>query len=135
MLGPNGEDNCSECGLFWMYHKKHRPLGVGVGVDVIGPKRETRGPKIMDSRKRRLGSVNTGSGSESENEGSQIGEEKFDRDLRYGTTRARETDGRSQQDMMDVDTPEPPDDSPVSLVEFAVLIRKVQCNLNRPCKS
>ena len=71
MIGPDGEDNCSECGLFWMYHNMRRPLGVGVGVDVIGPKRETRGPKIMESRKRRLGSVNTGSGSDSENEGSR----------------------------------------------------------------
>ena len=68
MIGPDGEDNCSECGLFWMYHNMRRPLGVGVGIDVIGPKRETRGPKIMESRKRRLGSVNTGSGSDSENE-------------------------------------------------------------------
>lgn len=130
MLGPDGEDNCSECGLFWMYHKKNRPLGVGVGVDVIGPKREPRGPKIMDSRKRRLGSVHTGSGSDSENEGSQCGEENFNRDLRYGTTTARENDGRSQGDTMDVDTTEPPDDSPVSLVKFAVLIRKLQCNLS-----
>jgi hypothetical protein len=125
MLGPDGEDNCSECGLFWMYHKVSRPLGVGVGVDVIGPKREGRGPKIMDSRKRRLGSVNTGSGSDSEAEESENGEGKFDTELRY-VTNTRDSEGQSQKNMMDVDTPEPPDDTPVSLLELTVLARKIQ---------
>jgi hypothetical protein len=115
MAGPEGEENCSECGLFWMYHKMKRPLGVGVGIDVVGPKRETRGPKIMDSRKRRLGSVNTGSGSESEQDEAQMDDEK--------------ADSVKEEEMSDVrvDTPEPPDDSPISLVNLTVLARKIQC--------
>jgi GATA zinc finger len=116
MIGPDGEDNCSECGLFWMYHNMRRPLGVGVGVDVIGPKRETRGPKIMESRKRRLGSVNTGSGSESENEESE------DMKMDVQDSGQKGNDGGSE-----IDSPEPPDDSPVSLLNLVILARKIQC--------
>lgn len=117
MIGPNGEDNCSECGLFWMYHKMSRPLGVGVGVDVIGPKRETRGPRIMDSRKRRLGSAHTGSGSDTENDQD---DDKLDLD---------KPDARKDSpSQIDVETPEPPDDTPISLVNFAILARKIQCS-------
>ena len=120
MIGPDGEDNCSECGLFWMYHNMRRPLGVGVGVDVIGPKRETRGPKIMESRKRRLGSVNTGSGSDSENEDNPMDEVTKMEDVSYRTR-------KSGEKAKEIEPAEPPDDSPVSLVNLAILARKIQC--------
>jgi hypothetical protein len=116
MAGPDGEDNCAECGLFRMYHKMRRPLGVGVGVDAIGPKRENqnRGPRIMDSRKRRLGSVNTGSGSDTdENEVEVMKVEPVEKKV------------RAKEERMEID--EPPDNTPVSLVNLAVLVRKVQC--------
>jgi hypothetical protein len=112
-----------------MYHKMRRPLGVGVGIDVIGPKREmTRGPRIMESgRKRRLGSVNTGSGSDTEME------ERKEEEERMGKTYdMRERDDREvkMEDMekseMDVDFPEISDDTPVSLLNLAILARKVQ---------
>ena len=128
MVGPEGEDNCSECGLFWMYHKMRRPLGVGVGIDVIGPKREmTRGPKIMESsRKRRLGSVNTGSGSDTEMEEGEDGlVSKYD-------MREREKDEKvikveeTERSEMEIDQPEVADDSPVSLLTLVILARKVQ---------
>ena len=120
MIGPAGEDNCSECGLFWMYHKMRRPLGVGVGVDAIGPKRETRGPRIMDSRKRRLGSVNTGSGSDSE-----CGMETEDsvRKTRRSSTIKQE----DQEIEILTETSSTPDDSPAPLLTLAILSRKVQC--------
>lgn len=118
MLGPDGEDNCSECGLFWMYHKMRRPLGVGVGVDVIGPKRENRGPRIMDSRKRRLGSVNTGSGSDTEDE-----ETRREKLTKMDTERRIKIVMKEQK--MDVDE-QPPDNSPVSLCNLAILARKLQ---------
>ena len=129
MVGPDGEDNCSECGLFWMYHKMRRPLGVGVGIDVIGPKREmTRGPRIMESgRKRRLGSVNTGSGSDTEMEEGK--EEEEGTEKTYGM---RERDYREvkmedrEKSEMEVDLPEVSDDNPVSLLNLAILARKVQ---------
>ena len=120
MSGPNREDNCSECGLFWMYHNMRRPLGMGVGVDVIGPKRETRGPKIMESRKRRLGSVNTGSGSDSEHEESRFCEDISMEDGNNGTK--NDENGGTEHELLD-----PPDDSPVSLVNVAILARKIQC--------
>jgi hypothetical protein len=119
MIGPDGEDNCSECGLFWMYHKMRRPLGVGVGVDVIGPKRETRGPKIMDSRKRRLGSVNTGSGSDTEDD-----QEKKIRDLEMVDVEHVEI--KKPDEKMEIDE-KPEDNTPVSLLNLAILVRKTQC--------
>ena len=120
MVGPDGEDNCSECGLFWMYHKMRRPLGVGVGMDVIGPKRETRGPKIMDSRKRRLGSVNTGSGSESDGD-------PDDYEAMMEDEETKSNSKKTGQSEMDID-PEPFDNTPVSLLDLAVLVRKIQRN-------
>jgi len=117
MPGPAGEDNCAECGLFWMYHNMRRPLGVGVGVDVIGPKRENRGPRIMDSRKRRLGSVNTGSGSETEEE-TEMKQKKMDKII-------METRSKAKDEKMDIDEPE--DTTPISLLNLAILVRKVQC--------
>lgn len=119
MIGEGGEDNCAECGLFWMYHKTRRPLGVGVGVDGIGPRRESRGPKIMDSRKRRMGSVLTGSGSDSEDE-----ETRMD-GLENADHFEEERQVRCQDDIK-MDTPEPADESPVSLLTLAVLARKIQ---------
>jgi hypothetical protein len=119
MIGEGGEDNCAECGLFWMYHKTRRPLGVGVGVDGVGPRRESRGPKIMDSRKRRMGSVLTGSGSDSEDEETRMdGLEKADHFEEERQVRC--------QDDIKTDTPEPADESPVSLLTLAVLARKIQ---------
>jgi hypothetical protein len=107
-----------------MYHKVKRPLGVGVGMDSAGPKRfETRGPKIMETptRRRRLGSVNTGSGSETEDERKGSGEETdFEEDLYDGAP------SRHRRDEMELDTPETPDDTPVSLVNLAILLRKAQ---------
>jgi hypothetical protein len=120
MLGEGGEDNCAECGLFWMYHKTRRPLGVGVGIDGVGPRREGRGPKIMDSRKRRMGSVLTGSGSESEDEASRMdGLEKVNN---------HEEEQRANcQDDGKMGSPEPVDNTPVSLLALAILARKIQC--------
>ena len=123
MTGPEGEDNCSECGLFWMYHKMRRPLGVGVGIDVVGPKREARGPRIMerskvvDSRKRRMGSVITGSGSESERD-----DDDMDMDIVDGVKQDRQKETND----MNIDSPTP-DDSPISLINLTILARKVQC--------
>jgi len=137
MHGPEGEDNCTECGLFWMYHKTRRPLGVGVGVAVIGPKRETpRGPRIMDSsRKRRMGSVATGSGSDSEEE--QVEDKKAELE-REESDDERDVVERNDHgfdgdhDVMDMDmdptSSEPEDDSPISLLNLTVLARKVQRN-------
>jgi len=120
MIGEGGEDNCAECGLFWMYHKTRRPLGVGVGIDGVGPRRESRGPKIMDSRKRRMGSVLTGSGSESEEEHSRID------DLEKVDNQEEEKRANCQNDVK-MGTPEPVDDKPVSLLTLAILARKLQC--------
>jgi len=131
MLGPDREDNCSECGLFWMYHKMRRPLGVGVGIDVIGPKREmARGPKIMESgRKRRLGSVNTGSGSDTDMEERNY-EEKMGKtyDMREREDREVKMEERERSEM-EVEEPEVSDDTPVSLLNLAILARKVQCTI------
>ena len=125
MTGPDGEDNCSECGLFWMYHKMRRPLGVGVGVDVIGPKREARGPRIMESRRRRLGSVNTGSGSDTEADQGSLSE-----NMKMDVERSERKKTGEGQSEMDLETPEPPDDSPVSLLNLAILARKVQRHIS-----
>jgi ribosomal protein L37E len=127
MVGPDGEDNCSECGLFWMYHKMRRPLGVGVGIDVIGPKRDmTRGPKIMESgRKRRLGSVNTGSGSDTEME-DRVKEEEEGMEKYYEMMERELMIEEREKSEMEVDLPEVSDDTPVSLLNLTILARKVQ---------
>jgi hypothetical protein len=97
-----------------------RPLGVGVGVDVIGPKRESRGPKIMDSRKRRLGSVNTGSGSDTDDD-----HEKKVRSLEMGDI--EQTEAKKPQEKAEIDE-KPEDKTPISLFNLAILIRKTQCS-------
>jgi len=115
--------------LFWMYHKMRRPLGVGVGIDVIGPKREmTRGPKIMESgRKRRLGSVNTGSGSDTEMEErmGEMEEEGMEKNYQMREREEREMKVEEKSEM-EVELPEVSDDTPVSLINLAILARKVQ---------
>jgi len=113
-----------------MYHKMRRPLGVGVGIDVIGPKREmTRGPKIMESgRKRRLGSVNTGSGSDTDME-ERMGEMEEERMEKHYQMRERGEEREmtvEERSEMEVELPEVSDDTPVSLVNLAILARKVQ---------
>ena len=93
---------------------------MGVGIDGVGPRRESRGPKIMDSRKRRMGSVLTGSGSDSEDETSRMdGLEKVEN---------QEEEKRANcQDDGKIGTPEPVDNTPVSLLTLAILARKIQC--------
>lgn len=95
---------------------------MGVGIDGVGPRRESRGPRIMDSnsRKRRMGSVLTGSGSESEDESTKMdGLEKVD-------NQEEEKRIKSCQNDIKMDTPEPADDTPVSLLTLAILARKIQ---------
>ena len=110
-----------------------RPLGVGVGIDVIGPKRESRGPRIMETKKRRrLGSVNTGSGSEEEMDS----DVKEGMDEGGGPPRTRGAERRELAEKMGrmnlngvemiAESPEPPDNTPISLLNLAVLARKVQ---------
>lgn len=74
----------------------------------------------MESRKRRLGSVNTGSGSESENEDSHMDEDTKMEDVSYGN---KENGEKAEE----IETVEPPDDSPVSLLNLTILARKIQC--------
>jgi hypothetical protein len=159
MAGPEGEDNCSECGLFWIYHNKRRPKWVGVGKDSIGPKlprpwkqwrgkgndmkeeeeEMTSGPKIIESgRKRRLGSVHTGSGSDPEaeaeaEEGTGTGKGN-DEEMTSGpkiieSGRKRRLGSINTGSGSDPEEVEQSDDDPISLVNLAILARKVQCTI------
>ena len=83
---------------------------------------------MESGRKRRLGSVNTGSGSDTEmeermGEMEEEGMEKHYQMRERGEEREMKVEEKSE---MEVDLPEVSDDTPVSLLNLAILARKVQ---------
>ena len=107
-------------------------MGLAKTIDLIScywtEKGDDEGPKIMESgRKRRLRSVNTGSGSDTEMEEARENEEGMGKtyDMREREREVKMED--TEKSEMEVDLPEVSDDIPVSLLNLAILARKVQC--------
>jgi len=80
---------------------------------------------MESGRKRRLGSVNTRSGSDSEMEEAREIEEGMGKTYDMGEREVKMEDAEKSE--MEVDLPEVSDDTRVSLLNLAILARKVQC--------